>query len=69
MDVDEFLIFCLGFFLFSIYMCVNENRRSESRKDFRNDLEYNRVLSERREFGYQEVEQSIRSKPRRFRLK
>lgn len=70
MSVDVFLIFSLGFFLFCMYMCLHENRRAESRKDYRNDLEYTRTLNERREFGYQQVEESIRAlKPRRFRSK
>lgn len=46
-----FLIFGLGFFLFAAYLCINENRRREFREDYRRDLEYNRMLNERREFG------------------
>lgn len=69
MDVDEFFLICFGFLFFAVYLCVHENRRSESRKDHRNDIEYNRVLNERREFGYNKVEESTHSRPRRFRSK
>lgn len=37
-----FMIFGLGFFLFAIKMVLSEN-----------DKEYNRKLSEQREFGYE----------------
>lgn len=69
MNVDEFFIFCLGFFLFAVWLVVSDHRRSEFREDRRNDIEYNRMLNERREFGYLEQEELKPKLKQRFRRK
>ena len=70
MNSDTFLIFSLGFFLFAVLIVLIEGRRSEDRRDRRADIEYNRMLNERREFGYKNVEESIqRSKPSRIKFR
>ena len=63
MDHDIFLVFGLGFFLFAAYLCMFENRRHEARKDRRDDIAYQRMLNERREFGYKTVAKEYRSRP------
>lgn len=42
-DSFVFMVFGLGFFLFCIWMVLHQS-----------NLEYNRMLNERREFGYRD---------------
>lgn len=65
METFVFMVFGLGFFLFAVYVCVHDNRQQQIRQDRRDDIEYNRTLNERREFGYETVEEAIRNKPKR----
>lgn len=65
------LAFGLGFFLFACSLARSWNVSDQLRVDHRNDLEYNRSLSEKREFGFELVENAIKSRPffRKYKFK
>lgn len=65
------LIFGLAFFVFCMQWVDTMQRRDQDRTDHRNDLAYHRVLQERREFGYDRVEEAITSRSflRNYKLK
>lgn len=58
-----FLVFGLAFFIFGMAWVHSMQRSDQIRTDYRNDLEYHRMLQERREFGYDKVEAAIKSRP------
>jgi hypothetical protein len=58
-----FLIFGLGFFAIGMRWVDSMQVRDQERLDHRRDLEYTRLLNERREFGYDRVEEAITSRP------
>lgn len=65
------LAFGLGFFIFSCSLARSWNVADNARIDHRNDLEYNRSLNEKREFGFKQVEDAIKSRPflRKYKFK
>lgn len=58
-----FLVFGLGFFIHSIAWADSMQRRDRLHTDKRDDIAYHRMLQERREFGYDRVEEAIKSRP------
>lgn len=60
---DAGFAFAFALLLFACYLCIYENRRQEARKDRREDLRYERMLNERREFGFKNVENSVNNRP------
>ena len=56
------LVFGLAFFLYCMQWTDSIQRRDRLHTDYRQDLEYQRMLQERREFGYDRVEQAIKSR-------
>lgn len=62
MNEDIFLVFALGFFLFATWLCVTTQRGDRTYYDRREDADYARQLSERREFGYATVKTSSNTK-------
>ena len=64
---DTFFVLSFALLFVSVYLCVHENRRREERQDRLDNIRYERQLNERREFGYQEVEDADNSRTfRRF---
>lgn len=65
------LVFGLGFFLFACSLARAWTVSDNARIDHRNDLEYNRSLSEKREFGFDRVEEAIKTRPffRKYKFK
>lgn len=65
------LIFGCAFFLHCIKQADVIDRRDTLHTDSRNDLAYERMMQERREFGYDRVEKAITSRPfyRKYRFK
>lgn len=65
------LVFGLGFFIYCMNLVDTWQRRDRQHTDYRNDLEYQRVLQERREFGYDRVEKAITSRSffRKYKFK
>lgn len=57
-----FLVFGLGFFIYSIAWTDSMQRRDRLHTDQRDDIAYHRMLQERREFGYDRVETAIKSR-------
>lgn len=53
MNEDAFLLFGTGFFLLCMLLSVTFIRRDQERLDRLEETRYNRMLNERREFGYQ----------------
>jgi hypothetical protein len=58
-----FLVFGLGFFIYSIAWVDSMQRRDRLHTDKRDDIAYHRMLQERREFGYDKVEKAVKSRP------
>lgn len=54
-----FMFIGLGFFLTVIFLIFRDHRENRNFDAQREDLKYNRELNERREFGFQEVEEKI----------
>ena len=57
-----FLVFGLGFFDYSIAWTDSMQRRDRLHTERREDIAYHRMLQERREFGYDKVEEAIRTR-------
>lgn len=58
MNEDVFLVFGLGFFLFASGFVVYVSHIIRVYSDRKDDKDYERTINERREFGYQTVENS-----------
>lgn len=65
------LVFGLAFFIYCMILADSMQRRDRRHTDYRSDLEYQRMLQERREFGYDRVEKAITSRPffRKYKFK
>lgn len=64
---DTFFVLSFALLFVAVYLCVHENRRREERQDRLDNIRYERQLNERREFGYQEVEDADNNRTfRRF---
>jgi hypothetical protein len=58
-DSDAFLLVGLSFFLLIFLLCWMLEKYRHEREDRLENRRYERMLQERREFGYERVQQSI----------